>query len=139
MTNSELERNYKKRTFRCSNAEWEKITQSAEKMNMSASRFIVEKVCSEGDSDVPQILENILPRILENNIKHILENDLNRILSCSRLLAFDLMDRLRAGHSEDDYNLLLARTKFEHMSLDEIRKMSLDESDKEQTEKHTAT
>ncbi len=107
-----------KRTFRCTDAEWEKIAQSAEKMDLSASRFIVEKVCSNSIAD---------------------ENNITRILSCARLVAFDLMDRLRAEYSEDDFNLLLARTKFEHMSLDEIRKMSLDESDKEQTEKHTAT
>ncbi len=101
-----------KRTFRCSDAEWEKITQSAKKMDLSASRFIVEKVCSDGLAD---------------------ENNITRILSCSRLLAFDLMDRLRAEHSEDDYNLLLARTKYEHIPLDEFKK-AIDELKKKQTE-----
>ncbi len=48
MANSELERTFKKRTFRCSDAEWEKITQTAKDLGLSTSHFIVEKTCSDG-------------------------------------------------------------------------------------------
>ncbi len=100
MTDSEL----KRRTIRCTNAEWGKIVRSAEKMGLSPGRFIIEKTCSDGDDDEPN------------------PSDLTRILNCSRLVAFDLMDRLRANHSLEEFNLILGRTNNEYVTLDELKK-----------------
>ena len=107
MANNKIKQTFKRRSFRCSDAEWEKITQSAKMMNLSASRFLVKKAYSEGGDDAPD---------------PIAKSDVTRILNCSRLVAFDLMDKLRASHSLEDFNLILARTNNEYVTLDELKK-----------------
>ncbi len=57
MTDSEL----KKRTIKCTDAEWGKIVRSAEKIGLTPSRFLIEKTCSDGDDELnPSDLKRIL-------------------------------------------------------------------------------
>ncbi len=49
MTDSEL----KKRTIKCTDAEWDEIVRSGLKMGLSPSRFLINKACSDGGDDEP--------------------------------------------------------------------------------------
>ncbi len=96
----------KKRTFRCTDEEWQKIVEQAEKNGISANQYLIGRVNDDYDN---------------SNKFEKLADDISRILAGTRLLSYDLIDRLNETHSPEEIEHLIKRSKgaYKQMKLEE--------------------
>ena len=97
----------KKRTFRCTDEEWQKIVEQAEKNGISANQYLIGRVNDDYDN---------------SNKFEKLANDISRILAGTRLLSYDLIDRLNEEHSEDMVGQFLERSKGTYKQVNTEKK-----------------
>ena len=93
----------KKRTFRCTDEEWQKIVEQAEKNGISANQYLIGRVNDDYDN---------------SNKLEKLAGDINRILAGTRLLSYDLIDRLNVTHSPEEIERLIRRSKGAYKQID---------------------
>ena len=94
----------KKRTLRCSDEDWDKISYEAEKAGMSASKFIVQAALKQSQLDHRLQLSGEDQEMLMNYI---------------RLLAFDRIDQLHKHLSPEEVEVFLDRARSRYRPLEE--------------------